>query len=173
MREQPDFSTHPRPRRPPAWEVGLIVAGLLALGLVGRSTWLERRETAAARERVAESRRLLSSLQSRIGNRTERPPAEARLLSRAAAAIDSPPERVVATLAEVLPADVRLDRLTIEYGEAVSLQMQVVARDPSSWDLFLFRLDEHGSFASVLPGPERREGEVRSVVTARWVEGAR
>lgn len=173
MREQPDFSTHPSPRRPPVWKAGLIIAGVLALGLAGRASWLERRAVSAAREQVAGARRQLASLQSRLGATAERPAAEVELLSRASAAIESPPERVVARLAAALPSDVRLDRLRIEYGDVISLEMQVVARDASSWDLFLARLVEDGSFESVTPGSERRDGEIRSAVTARWAGGAR
>jgi len=102
-----------------------------------------------------------------------RSPAEAAILARAAAAVDAPPERVVAALALVLPEDVRVDRLEIDYSGDVGVEMQVVARDAGAWDRFLARMEEDTSFENVVPGPERRTGEVRSVVKARFAGGGR
>ena len=57
MRDQPDFSTSPRPRRPPARDLLAIILGLLALGLALRTAWSARHEADEARERVVEARR--------------------------------------------------------------------------------------------------------------------
>jgi hypothetical protein len=172
VREQPDFSSHPRPRPPRARDVGLLLVGALALGLAARSAWVARRGVGAARERVAEAQQVLDSLASRIGPARDRSGAEAALVARAAGAAEAPPERIVAGLARVLPEDVRLERLTIDYGDTITLNMQVVARAPASWDLLLARLAESGSFENVIPGPERRPGEVRTSIAARWARRA-
>jgi hypothetical protein len=79
----------------------------------------------------------------------------------------------VATLADALPDDARVERLNIVYGEEISLEMQVVARDPAAWDRTLERLEETASLAEVSPGPERREGEVRTTIRAQWAGGGR
>ena len=173
MREQPDFSTHPRPRRPPAAEVALVLAAVLALGAASRSAWVARREATAARDRVSVARREVASLESRVQATSGRSAAEARLLVRAAAAAESPPQRIVAVLGRAFPEAARLQALTIDYGEAVSLEMQVVARDTEAWDLLLARLHEDSSFEDVTPGPERRDGEIRSSISARWAGGVR
>jgi Tfp pilus assembly protein PilN len=75
---------------------------------------------------------------------------------------------VLAALATVLPADVRLDGLSLDYGGALHLQLQVVARDAAAYDLFLSRLEASPLFASVRLGEENREGEVRAVVKATF-----
>jgi len=168
MREQPDFSTSPRPRRAPAREVLVFVLGLLALGLAVGGASMTRREAGAARDRLAAVRREISSLQARLRTVDARTTAGGELLGQAAAASESPPDRIVAAIAGALPADARVERLTIGYGDAISLEMVLVARDAAAWDRALARLVGAGPFEDVIPGPERREGEIRTTVTARW-----
>jgi hypothetical protein len=169
MRDQPDFSTTPRPRRVPVRDVLWIVLGLLALALAVGSASVTRREAGAARDRLAAVRREISSLQARLRVVDARTTEGGELLGRAAAASESPPDRIVAAIAGALPADARLERLTIGYGEDISLEMVLVARNAAAWDRALARLVQAGPFEDVIPGPERREGEVRTTVTARWV----
>jgi len=156
----------------PARDVGLVVLAAVAFVLSAWSAWMARRDVAGVREQVREAREQLVSLESRMGE-GGRSPGEAALLARAAAAVDAPPERVVSALAVVLPDDVRVDRLAIEYASDVGVEMQVVARDAGAWDRFLARMEESPSFESVMPGPERRTGEVKSVVRARFTGGGR
>jgi hypothetical protein len=167
MKEQPDFSTRPRPRRPPTRDVVALVVGLLVLGFAVRSAWSARQEAHAARDRLAEVQREVGTLEARVRALGARS-AGGELLTRAAAAGQAPPERIVATLARALPDDARVERLSIVYGDEISLQMRVVARDPAAWDRTLERLEQTTSLEEVSPGPERREGEIRSTIRAQW-----
>jgi hypothetical protein len=168
MREQPDFSTAPRPRRAPARELAAVALGLLALGLAVGTASATRRQAGAARERVAAVRREIDSLEVRLRAVDARTTQGGEMLTRAAAAGEAPPEQIVAALARALPDDTRVERLTIGYGDAISLEMQLIARDAAAWDRALDRLVRAGPFEEVIPGPERRDGEVRTRVSARW-----
>ena len=75
---------------------------------------------------------------------------------------DAAPPRVVAALAELLPGDVRLDGISLRYADQVEVELRVAARTPSSFDLFLDRLQRSPSFAGVLPGEEDRRGQMRA-----------
>lgn len=169
--EQPDFSTHPGPRRPPLRAVAAVVVALLALGAALHTAWSARRTARVAQDRLAEVRREVGALEARVQAFGARNVAGGDLLNRAAAAGESPPERIVAELARALPEAARLERLNITYGEAIALELRVVARNARAWDLTLSRLEETRFLEEVSPGPERRDGEVRTTVTARWVEG--
>ena len=79
----------------------------------------------------------------------------------------------MAELAQALPEAARVERLSIAYGEDIALQMQVVARDSAAWDRTLERFEENRFLDEVRPGAERRDGEVRTTVSALWVEEAR
>jgi len=168
MREQPDFSTVPRPRRAPARELVAVILGLLALGFAIRTASATRREASAARERVASVRREIGSLEARLRAVDARTTQGGEMLGRAAAAGEAPPERIVAAIARALPDDARIERLTIGYDDAISLEMRLVARDAAAWDRALDRLVRAGPFEEVIPGPEHREGEIRTTVSARW-----
>jgi hypothetical protein len=171
VREQPDFSSTPRQRRPPVREVVALIVGLLALGMAARAALVARREADVAVERLEGVRTELRRMQSRLRAVEGRASAGGVLVARAAAAGETPPERIVAALAQALPDDARLERLSIDYGETLSLELQVVARDASAWDRTLERLMETGHLEEVIPGPERRDGEIRTSVSARWAEG--
>ena len=173
MNEQPDFSTRPRRRRPPARAILAVALALLALGLAAHAAWTTRREAAAARDRLAAVEREIGTLQARIRAVGARAAGGGELLARAAAAGDAPPERIVAELARALPGDARVERLSIVYRDEISLEMRVVARDPEAWDRALEGLARTERLNEVSPGPERREGEVRTTVRAQWVEPAR
>jgi hypothetical protein len=173
MREQPDFSSSPRPRRPPVREIVAIVLGLAALGVSARVTVVARREATLAGERRAEVRADVRRMQSRLQALEGRTSAGGELLARAAVAGETPPERIVAVLARALPDDARLEQLRITYGETLSLELSVAARDARAWDRTLGRLLETGHLEEVMPGPERRDGEIRTSVSARWSGGRR
>ena len=79
----------------------------------------------------------------------------------------------MAAIAAALPPDARLERLAIDYARGTAIEMQVVTRSASAWDRLLERLERSPQLREVAPGPESREGEVRSVVRARWAGGAR
>jgi hypothetical protein len=168
VREQPDFSTSPRPRRPPVRDIVAIVLGVVALAFAVHTAWSARREARESRDRLTAVRREVSGLESRIRAVSARAGEGGALLARAAVAGEAPPERIVAALAGVLPDDVRVQRLAVAYGEVVSLDLLLVSRDAAAWDLALERLVAAGSLDKVTPGPERRDGELRTSVTAEW-----
>jgi Tfp pilus assembly protein PilN len=164
---QPDFSTAPRTGRL-AWEALAVGAGLVALVLAGGEAWRARQEAGQARARLAEVRREVQAASVRL----EALDARGRGATRALAAAEAPPASIVAGVASVLPGDVRLERLAIDYAHGGALEMHVVARDAASWDRLLDRLERAPWLRDVQPGPEAREGEVRSLVRARWAGGA-
>jgi hypothetical protein len=150
-----------------------VALALLALGFAVHTGWATRREAAAARDRLAGVQREIGTLQARIRAVGARAAAGGELLARAAAAGEAPPERIVAELARALPDDARVERLSIVYGDEIALEMRMVARDPEAWDRTLERLAQAESLEQVSPGPERREGEVRTTIRARWAEPVR
>jgi hypothetical protein len=150
-----------------------VVVGLLVLGVAARAALVARREAAVAVERLEGVQTEMRRMSSRLRAVEGRTAAGGVLLARAAAAGEAPPERIVAALAEALPGDARLERLSISYEEAISLELRVVARDARAWDRALERLVEMEPLEEVLPGPERRDGEIRTGVSARWAGGAR
>lgn len=173
MRTQPDFSTHPRRRLPAPREIALVGVGVLACIVAAWSAWTARTEAGAARARLADARRELGAMEARARTLGGASTASAEVLRRAAAAQESPPDRVVAALARHLPPGARLERLTIAYAADVVLDMQVVSRDPAQWDLFLARLEDDGAFEDIAPGPERRDSPMRTSLHVRWGGGRR
>lgn len=169
MKDQPDFSTTQRPRRPPIREIAALVVAVALLGLALHTAWATRRDARTARDRLAAVQREVESMQARIRAVGARTAAGRDLLTRASAAGESPPERIIAELARALPEAARVERLSIVYGDDISLELRVVARDATAWDRTLERLEETRFLEEVSPGPERREGEVRTTVSARWV----
>jgi hypothetical protein len=164
---QPDFSTAPRHSRVPAWETLAVGAAVLALALAAAGAWRAREEARSARSRLAEVRREVDA----AAKRQRALEALARGPARGLPAAEAPPARVVADLAAALPAGVRLQRLVIDYARQGAVEMEVVARDAASWDRLLAGLDGAPWLREVEPGPEARDGEVRTVVRAKWVGG--
>ena len=118
---------------------------------------LARRETVAAVDRTR-------ALQGRKG-------PDAVLSSRAFLTAEAPPPRVLADLESILPGDVRLMALTLDYGERLVLGMQLAARHAASYDQFLQRLQQSALFVDVRPGEEMRDGGVRAQVQAEYRVG--
>ena len=162
MSAQPDFATAPRSHRRPSGAAVMLVAASLVLLFSAFAAWRARSEAAFAVERVAAVRGEIDRAATRL-RAAQRP--EARDADRPA------PSRILAAIARVLPGDVRLLHLAIDYTRGAALELQVEARDAAAWDRLLARLERSADFADVEPGPERREAEVRSVVRARWVGG--
>ena len=73
----------------------------------------------------------------------------------------------------MLPGDVRLERLAIDYRRGGTLELLVVARDAAAWDRLLQQLEAAPRIREVEPGPEARAAEVRSLVRARWASAPR
>jgi Tfp pilus assembly protein PilN len=166
---QPDFATRSALRRVPSWEGALAAIGMLALIASSAAAWRARDEARAAERRVADVRRDVERQTADLKTLASR--RAGRALSRAAA--EASPARIVAGLAAALPADVRLDRLAIDYAHGAVLEMNVDARSARSWDELLDRLEHSAAFAEVVPGPESRDDGVRTTIRARWSAGSR
>lgn len=123
--------------------------------------WTGQRRAAA---RASETRREADDALARVRElEARREPAEG-IASQALFTAEAPPPRVLADLVALMPGDVRLDAVTLTYGEPLGLQVDVAARSASSYDLFLDRLQRSPLFADVLPGDENRDGELRTSI---------
>lgn len=167
MSGQPDFSTAPRRRSAVRWDRVAAAAALALLALAAASAQRARSDARAARARVAEVRRDVAVAAARVRALEGRARGEDGRLAPA----DAPPVAVVAALASALPDSARFERLTLDYRRGGLLELHVVARDASSWDLLLEGLAAAPRLVEVQPGPEARDAEVRSVVRARWAGG--
>jgi hypothetical protein len=166
---QPDFSTVPRPSRVPAFGTVAAAVAFVAVVLAGGAAWRAREEARVARARLDDVRREVEAATSRLRALE----ASARGGAPGLAAADAEPARIVADVASVLPADARLERLSIDYTHGGAVELEVVARDAATWDRLLERLEQAPQFREVEPGPEARDAEVRSLIRARWVGGPR
>ena len=145
---------------------------MLAIGLAAfawsavcaHASWRDARHKGA---RVDDARRELAATKERVS--PSAPSAsDAALARQALGSLEAAPPAVLAALAAVMPPDVRLDALSLAYGDAVQLDLRVVARDAAAYDLFLAQLESSSQFGSVSPGEENRFGEVRAVVRASY-----
>lgn len=164
MTRRPDFSTRPDHSRHlkgrESLAAGVAAALLLWSGAVAWRAVSEARATeaslAALRLDVANARERLRVLDGRRRTGAD------RLTSQVVLTAEAGPGRVLAELAELLPLDVRLEGVHFDYGSRLELDVQVVARRPAGYDLFLERLQASPSFNEIQPGPEAREGEMRA-----------
>jgi hypothetical protein len=165
---RPDFST--RGRRPEVRTgdlVFLAAAGLaLCLALASAAgAWGDLRHATA---RLEAARQETAAVSGRARARQAGAGPDAVLSARALLTAEAPPPRVMADLETLLPGDVRLVALSLEYGERLELTMRVAARRPASYDRFLRDLQQSSLFADVRPGEEVRDGEVRAQVKASY-----
>jgi hypothetical protein len=164
-----DFSTRPRRRPLTRGEAGWLAVGLLACAGAAWSAgdaWAEHR---AASARAAQARADTDALRGRLGALQKGGGPDAGLGAQAALTGQAPPERVIAEIAGLLPADVRLESVVMSYGGQLQLELRVAARRPASFDAFLERLQRSPLFAEVLPGDEDRTGDMRAMIRARYV----
>jgi Tfp pilus assembly protein PilN len=162
-----DFSTNPRPVPRSRLDLALLAAGAAALVWSASCAHLSWRDAREKRARVEEARRELAEARERLPP-TARPSADAAFARQALLSLEAAPPVVLAALAAVLPPDVRLDRLDLDYGGVLQLQLEVVARDAAAYDRFLSRLEASPQFGSVSLGEENRDGEVRAAVRASY-----
>jgi hypothetical protein len=144
-------------------EIGLGALVLVAAIAACASSWSQRAqaraELAGAQAEAEQSRTRLTRLRDRA----------ATAVDPVVLAVSSPPGRIVADLAAILPPDVRLEQVGVRYAGGVLLELQVIARTPEAYDAFLDRLVGSPRFTSVLPGDEARSSELRASVRARYV----
>ena len=167
-----DFSTQPR-RRLWTADAALLAAAVAAAVFAGflcrRASvdLAERREEVARASREAdEAARKAQAAEQRRG------PGDAVLQAQVRETAEAPPPKIVADLSALLPADVRLQSLDIDYRERLVLDIHVVARHADAYDLFLARLAASTRFADVVPGPENRQGEIAASVRMSYSTGA-
>jgi Tfp pilus assembly protein PilN len=169
----PDFSTRRAARGSRRGEP-LLFALCLAL-FVGAAyeAWGARREQDAA---AAAHTQLASELQEARGRATKlerrsRDGVDA-LAVQAQLSRQAGPVRVLAELTRLLPDDTRLESVSFSYGTRLDVDVTVVARNPAAYDLLVARLQDAPRFATVLPGSELREGEMRASLHLTWSERA-
>jgi hypothetical protein len=170
---RPDFST--AARRPDVRTADLLFLAVTALALAlavtsAAGAWGDLRRATANLRKVRTEAEAVTVL-ARTHEARKGP--DAVLSARALLTADSPPPRVLADLETLLPPDVRLLTLTLDYGERLDLGLQVVARRAASYDLFLQRLQESPLFTGVRPGEEVRDKGVRANVQAAYRGGRR
>lgn len=169
----PDFSTQRRPPRIDGLTLLLLVVAGVALAATAYEALEARAEAARSQAAVRALRDTLVQERTRleaVGSR--RREGAATLFTQAALTAEAPPPRVLAELSSLLPADARLENVTLGYGARLEIELQVAARDARAYDRLLERLSESPLFEDVLPGAESREGEVRAGVRLAWRSGA-
>jgi len=165
---RPDFSTRRRRRAPAPGDVGLLGVGLMTLALAGYATTSSWAALRRVRRDVAETRREASEAGARLqALETRREPGQG-LTAQAIVSAEAPPPRVIADLAALMPADVRLEALILDYRERLGVELQVAARNAASYDIFLQNLESSPMFTDVLPGDETRGPELRASVRATY-----
>jgi hypothetical protein len=163
----PDFSTVARRRALPR-DLALVAAALLLALLSVRAALVAHADRRKALARVEEVRAEVDTAKARLRGLEARGGGGEGPIVQALLTADAPFPRVVAAVAEMLPPDVRLERIGLAYGRELALEIAVVARGPHAFDRLLERLDATPRLRDVRPGPETREGEVRTTVRATW-----
>ena len=170
---RPDFSTGVRRPDVRTADLAFLAATALALSLAVTSAagaWGDLRRATANLHKVRSEGEAVSVLAR--AHESRKGPAEV-LSARAFLTAEAPPPRVLADLEAVLPPDVRLRALTLDYGEHLDVAMDVTARRAASYDLFLRRLQQSRLFTGVRPGEEMRDKGVRARVRATYRGGRR
>lgn len=164
MSRLPDLSSRPGRSAASALDTALAVAGALALAWSAGEAWSAQRALASARS--ADARLQRGAAAAAAAGRAQPPPAgrEAEI-GALALTLQAPPPGVFAALAQALPEEVRCERTTLDYGDELRVKLDVVARDAFAYDRFLDRLLRSERFRAVAPGPETRDGAVRSNVS--------
>ena len=163
-----DFSTRPSARRLSRAARALLFSGIAAFLLAAWATGNAWGEHRAASARLAQARAETEAVRARIRELQNRRGPEQAMAVQAVLTSDASPPRVLAELAELLPGDVRLEAVSLAYGEQVELDLRVAARHPASFDLLLESLQRSPSFSQVLPGDEDRRGDMRATIRARY-----
>lgn len=174
MTRPPDFSTQPRRLGPSPAELLLLTAAgvaVLASAISAFGSWSDMRRAQAALDRtrgeLASARARAQSLGPRSGA------ADETLASRILLSREVPPQAVMAELAALLPSDVRLGDVRLSYGDRLTLELRLRARDTAAYDLFLERLAASPRFAGIVPGDESRGRELTASLRLWYREGGR
>jgi hypothetical protein len=159
-----DFSTRPR-RQLWTAESALMFAACAALAVAGLLGWQASADLDRRRAEVARATQEAAGLAERVrAAEARRGPGDAVLAAQARETAEAPPPRVVQELSALLPPDVRLQSLDLDYRDRLFIDLHVVARHAEAYDLFLAKLGESKAFGDVVPGPESRQGELTASV---------
>ena len=162
-----DFSTRPQRSGPGPLDLAMVALAALAFLWASYAALRSHRDARERRASVDEARRELESSRARLGALESRP-GDVSLARQTLLTLDAPPPRVLAALAALMPDDVRLDGVSLHYGDRLELELRVIARSSTAYDVFLERLQSSPAFEGVLPGEENRDGEVRASVRAGY-----
>jgi hypothetical protein len=168
-----DFSSRPRRRPPQPVDLGLIGIGVLTLIFAGYATGTSWADFKRARQHVADVRRDTQAAQARLKTMEARSAPTAALATQALLSTDAAPPRVLADLAALMPPDLKLDSLSLSYGEGIGMSMHVSAKNAGAYEAFLQRLEASPLFEEVIPGEEARDGGVAASIEMRYRGGAR
>jgi len=163
-----DFSSRPRRSAPEPVDVGLFGIGVLTLLLAGYATGTSWAEFKRARQHVADVRRETEAGQARLRSLETRSAPTAALATQALLSSDVPPPRLLAELSALMPPDVKLDAVSLAYGEGIDVRLQVSAKAGAAYDAFLQRLEGSPAFDDVIPGEESRDGGVSASIQAHY-----
>jgi Tfp pilus assembly protein PilN len=168
-----DFSSRPRRRSPQPVDLGLIGIGLLTLVLAGYATGTSWADFKRARQHVDDVRRDTEAAQARLKTMEARSAPTAALATQALLSTDAAPPRVLSALAALLPPDVKLENLSLTYGDGIRMTMQVSAKSGGAYETFLQRLESSPHFEEVIPGEEARDGGVTASIAMSYRGGLR
>jgi len=159
-----DFSTRPR-RRLWTADAALVGAAAAALVLSGLLCWNATSDLGRRRDDVARAAREADAAAERAeAAERRRGPLSAVLVAQVRESAEAPPPRIVAELSALLPPEVRLQSLDLDYRERLVVDLHVAARRADAYDQFLARLAASDRFADLVPGPESRQGELTASV---------
>ena len=168
-----DFSSRPRRRAPQPVDVGLIGVGLLTLIVASYATGTSWAEFKRARQHVVDVRRDTEASQARLRTLEARSAPTAALATQALLSADAPPPRVLAEISGLMPPDLKLESLSLAYGDGIAIQLQVSAKAGGAYEVFLQRLEASPLFDEVIPGEESRDGGVTASIQAHYRGGPR
>jgi Tfp pilus assembly protein PilN len=163
-----DFSSRPRRRPPQPVDLGLIGIGVLTLIFAGYATGTSWADFKRARQHVADVRRDTQAAQARLKTMEARSAPTAALATQALLSADAAPPRVLADLAALMPPDVKLDSLSLSYGEGIGMSMHVSSKSAGAYEAFLQPLEASPLFEEVVPGEEARDGGVAASIEMRY-----
>jgi hypothetical protein len=164
-----DFSTRAQHRRLRPLDAALIGFSLLACILSAIATWSASDAQSRTEASLGAARRGLQDDERRMRAMTGRRKSEReQITERAALTFAAPPARVLADLEQAIPSGARLDGIVLHYGEALDVEVTVVALAPGIYDHFLERFEATRRFTDLEFGTENRSGQMKATVRGRY-----
>jgi len=158
----PDFSSSPRP--PSRRLLDLVALGLATIlaTAAAHAAWNANRLLTQTRVALLALRGEIAADQAGIRSQEVK---AARLSEELTAQIlashESTPQHVLSAIGRLLPAGARLDSVALSYGAQVEVELRIVAREPTTYDRFLERIEGSSAFRDIAFGSENRNGEMQ------------